>query len=256
MRKDLFNKIFIPILVVSLFSMIQCGTDSGNKVSDLFMCGEILTDLDGNQYQTIKIGDKCWMTENLRTLKYSDGTDIPNYPVEADWRTTNIGAWVNYANNSSNDEIYGKIYNWFAVTDGRGVCPSGWMVPGDEDWKTLEIFIGMSQSDADDTGWRGTDENISGKLRSAGTDYWEPPNAGASNESGFSGMPSGLRYPDGRFVSLGRSAFYWTSTWYSISEAYGRAIVFSRGGVSRGIYRKDFGLSVRCILDTVSGEPS
>jgi uncharacterized protein (TIGR02145 family) len=254
MNSNPIHKITIFVFTLTLSSFIQCGTDSQNNSANQFKCGDTLTDIDGNNYRTILIGDQCWMADNLRSSTYRDGTTIPNYPVEADWRTTNNGAWVNYSNNSGYDQVYGKIYNWFAVTDSRGICPEGWIVPGDEDWKTLEITIGMTQSDADSTGWRGTDQNIGGKLRIPGLDFWESPNEGASNDSGFSGMPSGLRYPDGRFLSLGRSAFFWTSTWFSISEAYGRVIVFSRGGVSRGVYRKDFGLSVRCILETDEGE--
>jgi uncharacterized protein (TIGR02145 family) len=253
MNSNPIHMIMIFVLTFTLSSFIQCGTDTDNNEDTHFSCGEILTDIDGNNYQTVKIGDQCWMAENLRSSKYQDGTNIPNFPVEADWRTTNIGGWVYYSNNSANDQVFGKIYNWFAVTDSRGICPAGWVVPGDDDWKILEMSIGMSESDAESTGWRGTDQNIGGKLKKTGLDFWESPNLGASNDSGFSGMPSGLRYPDGRFLSLGRSAFFWTSSWFSISEAYGRVIVFSREGVSRGVYRKDFGLSVRCILDMDSG---
>lgn len=249
MKAGSLYTIVISILAISLSTVVQCGTSSDKEVDESFVCGEMLTDLDGNHYRTVKIGDKCWMADNLRTTSFSDGTIISNYPVEADWRTTSTAAWVYYGNQSSNDDDYGKIYNWFAVTDSRGICPAGWNVPGDDDWKSMEQAIGMANDDADGTGWRGNKENVGGKLKTTGTEFWETPNEGASNESGFSGMPSGLRYPDGRFVSLGRSAFYWTSTWHSISEAYGRAIVFSRGEVSRGIYRKDFGFSVRCILD-------
>lgn len=249
MKNNLFYKNIVVLIVFTISAFIQCSTENQSDFKDLFICGETLSDINGNTYNTVLIGNQCWMAENLRTSTYSDGSELPNYPVQADWRTTDFGGWVNYANNSNYDELYGKIYNWFAVTDSRGICPTGWIVPSDEDWKILEKHIGMAESDADIIGWRGSDQNVGGKLRAPGTEYWESPNESASNDSGFSGLPSGLRYPDGRFVSLGRSAFFWTSSWYSISEAYGRAIVFSRGGVSRGIYRKDFGFSIRCILD-------
>jgi uncharacterized protein (TIGR02145 family) len=135
------------------------------------------------------------------------------------------------------------------VNDGRNIAPEGWHVPTDEDWKQPEIYIGMSQADADATGWRGTDEG--GKLKEAGTTHWQGPNTGATNESGFTALPGGYRNHDGYFDVMGDYAFYWSSTEGSSYYAWFRSLYCYISQVYRDYYDKRNGFSVRCVKDPI-----
>lgn len=121
---------------------------------------ETVTDIDGNTYKTIQIGNQRWMAENLKVTRYRNGTAIPTVTSNTDWFNLTTGAYCNYDNSTSDAAIYGRLYNWYAVNDSRNIAPTGWHVPSDEEWKTLEKYLGMSQSEADDTGWRGTNEGV------------------------------------------------------------------------------------------------
>ncbi|MCK4448089.1 MAG: fibrobacter succinogenes major paralogous domain-containing protein, partial [Candidatus Marinimicrobia bacterium] len=129
-----------------------------------------VTDIDGNTYQTVKIGDQWWMAENLKVTHYRNGDPIPNVTDNTDWSNLTTGAYCNYDNNASYVTTYGRLYNWYTVNDSRYIAPSGWHVPTDEELKELEMYLGMSQSQADYTGYRGTDEG--GKLKETGTTHW------------------------------------------------------------------------------------
>jgi uncharacterized protein (TIGR02145 family) len=120
-------------------------------------------DIDGNTYQAIKIGDQWWMAENLKVTHYRNGDPIPNVTDSTEWSNLATEAYCVYENDESIAETYGYLYNWYVVNDSRNIAPEGWHVPTDEEWKELEMFLGMSQSEANGTGWRGTDEG--GKLK-------------------------------------------------------------------------------------------
>jgi uncharacterized protein (TIGR02145 family) len=169
-----------------------------------------VTDIGGNVYQTIKIGDQWWMMENLKVTHYRNGDPIPHVTDGGTWKGLSTGAYCNYGNDPGNVETYGRLYNWYAVDDSRSIAPEGWHVPTDEEWKQLEMYLGMSQGQADDTGWRGTNEG--GKLKETGTTHWQSPNTGATNESGFSALPGGYRGYDGYFYTMGFTANFWSST--------------------------------------------
>ncbi len=213
----------------------------------------ILRDIDGNEYQTVKIGEQWWMAENLKVTRYRNGEDIPNVTDNSEWGKLSSGAWVNYNNDSSNDETYGKLYNWYAVNDPRGLCPVGWHVPFDVEWKYIEMYLGISQEEANDTGWRGTDEG--GKLKSKRTTpdprpRWNNPNTGATNESGFSGLPGGWRSDNGNFYNAGNSGYWWSAMEYSTYSAWYRNLGYNRSDIKRSSHgRKEFGYSIRCVKD-------
>ena len=204
-----------------------------------------VSDIDGNEYKTVVLGDQIWMSENLKTTRFYDGTPIPNVPDITEWRHIDAPAYVWYDNDSLNKDTYGALYNWHTVSEGN-LCPGGWHVATDDDWKKLEMYLGMTQEQADGTVWRGTNEG--GKLKDAGFEYWVSPNKGATNESGFKAVPGGRRFSSGQFGDLSTGNTIWTSTQSSLSSACYRH--FSSGGAAIGrnpAGDKKFGFAVRCI---------
>ena len=208
-----------------------------------------MTDIDGNIYKTIKIGEQWWMAENLKVTRYRDGTPIPHIIDKTQWFNHHIAAYCSYNNDDYNHSIYGKLYNWYAIDDPRGLAPDGWHMPNEEEWKQLEMFLGMSQSDADKQGYRGKYEG--GKLKEIGTLLWEIPNTGATNETGFSALPGGCRDKDGNFLFMGQKAYFWMSIeWYSGDDYWNNSeLSYSSSGIGRSEYTGRGGFSVRCIKD-------
>ncbi|MBL4585997.1 MAG: fibrobacter succinogenes major paralogous domain-containing protein [Flavobacteriales bacterium] len=213
-----------------------------------------VTDIDGNIYETVKIGTQVWMTENLRTTKYSNGDAIPNITADTTWEDATSSGWCWFDNDSENENVYGKLYNWFVVSDVRNVCPTGWHVPTDEDWKTLELYLGMDSVDVDSSGFlfRGIAQNIGGMMRAVGTDYWIAPNDSATNVSCFSGLPGGGRNTkDGTFTNLGYYAGWWTATEKTTGQggAWYRSLSSENGSFSKSSYKFQNGVYIRCIKD-------
>ena len=228
---------------VRAYATNSAGTGYGSAMS--FTTEEALTDIDGNTYQTVKIGNQWWMAENLKVTHYRNGHAIPNVTGDTEWSNLTTGAYCNYDNDDNNADTYGSLYNWYAVNDRRNIAPYGWHVPRDADWKTLEMYLGMSQSEADDTGYRGTDEG--GKMKETGTTHWDSPNTGATNESGFSALPGGYLTNNGNYISMGRRAKFWSSTDYNSYTAWYRYLNCHHSEVDRGYDAKQYGLSVRCV---------
>ena len=206
-----------------------------------------VTDIDGNVYQTVTIGTQEWMAENLRVTHYRNGDPIPHVTDGGTWRGLSSGAYCNYDNDGGNVSTYGRLYNWYAVDDSRNIAPEGWHVPTDEEWKQLEMYLGMSQSEADDIGYRGTYEG--GKLKESGTTHWADPNTGATNESGFTALPGGYRGYDGYFHHMGYHAYFWSSTERDSGNACGRGLYYGNAQVSRNYGDKRLGFSVRCVRE-------
>jgi len=195
-------------------------------------------DIDGNVYKTVKIGDQIWMTENLKVTHYNDGSEIPNVTDGNTWANLTSGAWCDYNNDAALGKIYGHLYNWFTV-DTKKIAPQGWRVPSYEESVTLNTFVDVA------TG--------SGKLREIGTAHWEAPNTGATNETGFTALPNGLRSSDehnggtGNFGFLNAAATFWTSTEMQAGLAfdfclYPEAITF-------GAIYNQYGFGIRLIKD-------
>jgi uncharacterized protein (TIGR02145 family) len=192
-----------------------------------------VTDKDGNSYNTVTIGKQIWMVENLNVTHYRNGDEIPLVQDKEEWDNQTTGAWCYYENNSGNGITYGKLYNWYAVNDPRGLAPDGWHIPTDADWTKLTDFLGG----ADIAGHKlkntaGWDENLNG-----------------DNSSGFSAMPGGYRTHDGYFSNIGRNSIFWTSTEFNGERAWFRNVIGSIPNIYNPNYEKDFGLSVRCIKD-------
>lgn len=218
------------------------GTGYGDAVP--FM--PAVADVDGNTYQVVKIGNQWWMAENLKVTHYRNGGAIPNATGNADWSSRIIsGAYCSYNNDTTYTAVYGNLYNWPAVNDIRNIAPVGWHVPSDEEWKELEMTLGMSKAEADAEGWRGTSQG--GKLKEAGTAHWKSPNTGATNESGFSALPGGYRADVGTFYDIDSNAYFWSSTSLPNLCAYGRVLSSSHSGVSRKFSIGSWGFSVRCL---------
>lgn len=158
-----------------------------------------VTDIDGNVYKTIKIGDQWWMVENLKVTHYRNGYPIPNVTNNTEWDNYGNGAYCSHNNNDGNVSTYGRLYNWDAVNDSKGLAPDGWHIPSDEEWDTLINYLGGA--------------NIAGgKMKETGTAHWESPNTGATNESGFTALPGSYRRNNGSFPLIGYSANFWSST--------------------------------------------
>jgi len=186
------------------------------------------------------------VAESLRVTHYRNGDAIPNVTSQSTWTGLTTGAYCNFNNNTTYVPVYGRLYNWHAVNDSRNVAPEGWHVASDEDWKQLEMYLGMSQSHADSMGWRGTNEG--GKMKEVGTAHWDSPNTGGTNESGFTALASGNRSTVD-FGNMGTDGHFWTSATYSSSYAWMRSMLYTRAQVNCGHYIKTDGLSVRCIKD-------
>lgn len=207
-----------------------------------------VTDIDGNAYTTMQIGNQSWMTQNLKVTHYRNGDVIPLVADSSAWTGLSSGAYCNYNNNYINVDPYGRLYNWFAVEDSRNIAPEGWHVPTDDDWKELEMYLGMSQAQADSGGWRGTDQG--GQLKEAGTAHWNEPNTGATNSSRFNARPGGYRhFWRCIYYSMGSFGSWWTATEYSGSDALYRMMGLTSPQVASFEHAKRTGYSVRCVKD-------
>jgi uncharacterized protein (TIGR02145 family) len=182
------KKLFCGILLC--FLCVQFCKENSNPVIPE---EATVTDIDGNVYQAVKIGGRLWTTENLKVTHYRDGDPITHVMDTEEWADFFIRACCDYNNDSSSAEVYGRLYSWSVVNDKRGLAPADWRVPTDDDWSDLETALGMSPEEAYASGLFGTP--VGGKLKEAGNAHWDPPNTGATNESGLSVLPGGLRDP-------------------------------------------------------------
>lgn len=216
-----------------------------------FTCGTSTVTYDGVTYNTVQIGDQCWLKENLRTTKYNDGTSITNITNNSTWASTTSGAYCCYSNNTSNCTTYGALYNWYAVNTGK-LCPSGWHVPSDAEWTTLTNYLS-----ANSTYWCGSNSSYIAKSL-ASTTSWNSStttcavgnNLSANNSTGFSALPGGSRYSsDGSFYDFGYDGYWWSSTEYDGSDAWLRNLWYNNANVNRYNDIKSYGFSVRCLRD-------
>ena len=195
-----------------------------------------VTDIDGNVYNTVTIGTQVWLKENLRTTKLNDGTEIPNVTSGTEWAGLSTPGYCYYDNSWSNALTYGALYNWHTVNTGK-LCPTGWHVPSNEEWITLTNFL-------------GGDTLVGGKLKATGTAFWESPNRGATNETGFSARAGGSRSASGPFLdNVKECAHFWSSTAYSIESAIFFGIYNITSNYLKTYCSKEFGESVRCVRD-------
>ena len=224
-----------------------------------FACGDPVS-YQGYDYATVLIGEQCWFAENLQNENYDNGDVIPSGLSDSEWSNTSSGAVAVYGEGSSScyevspdgdacDEAwslsaYGRLYNWFAVDDARGLCPSGWHVPTDGEWITMEIALCMSEWQANSTGSRGPDQG-----RRMKTTYGWLNGGNGTNSSGFSGLPGGYRAINGNFSVAGNRGNWWSSS-LDGTYAWGRFLQFNIDGVVRNDFVPREGFSVRCVQDS------
>ena len=226
------------------------GTGYGQEIS-FTTTGEsgTVTDIDGNVYTTVKIGDQWWMAENLKVTHYRNGDPIPVVTDTTEWLNLTTDAYCNFYNDENVSITYGSLYNWYAVDDSRNIAPEGWHVPSDEEWKRLEMYLGMSQSEADESGYRGTDQ---GSQLAGNADLWydgDLVSNAAFGSSGFAVLPGGYRGYDGYFSIMGYGAYFWSSTETSSGYAWRRTLAYGYSDVARSGNNKRGGFSVRCVRD-------
>jgi len=210
---------------------------------------------NGYEYKTVEIDEQCWFAENLQTIAYRNGDVIPSPSDNDEWLFADYGCYAT-PDNSINGLCYGRLYNWYAVDDSRGLCPSGWHVPSDADWADLEQFLGMNPVQINNWDERG-DEGI--LLKSTSNDY---PSWDGDGPSGFNAVPAGFRDGGGWYFATGEcdsfaggtSTQMWSSSINSdpqlptIYPIY-RGLATGDDWIIRGIQEKMFGFSVRCIKD-------
>jgi uncharacterized protein (TIGR02145 family) len=211
------------------------GTAYGPQITFTTLAAGQFTDIDGNIYDTIAIGTQIWMKQNLKVSKYRNGDSVSTNLDNSAWLNTNSGAYTIYNNSPANDSIFGKLYNWYAIADARGLCPTGWHVPSDSEWAILENYLG------------GT--TVAGGKMKAISSLWLTSNSISTNSSGFSGLPGGYRHPQGHFDVVGVWGYWWSSSQNSTSYAWNRVLSYAATNIYRGDDSKLFGFSIRCIKD-------
>lgn len=227
-------------------------------IEEELITGTFIDSRDNTEYSWVQIGSQTWMAENLKYLPSVVGPGTGSNTEAYYYVYGYYGTNVDEAKATENYATYGVLYNWTAAMNGaessdanpsgvQGICPDGWHLPSDAEWKQLEMYLGMSETDVHYTGWRGTVEG--GKLKEAGTTHWADPNAGANNESGFTALPGGYRDVDGYFSNIRHYGNWWSSTEGGTSYAWGRGLSCNNSDVFRSSSYKSMGLSVRCLRD-------
>ena len=187
---------------------------------------------------TVVIGTQQWMRENLDVMTYRDGTVIPQVTDAATWSGLTTGAWCWYNNDPLNGAIYGKLYNWYAVNDPRGLAPQGWHIPSEAEWTNLFNLLGLYVDVV----------ALGGKMKTTGTTRWTTPNTSATNESGFAGLPGGGRSNDGTFYEVGTHGNWWSATQEDSFDAWVHGLDYL-GDLFGGDVTFILGYSVRCLRD-------
>lgn len=200
--------------------------------------GQTQITYNGFTYQLVEIGSQCWFRQNLRTKQYRNGTDIPHVTNNGQWSSNTTGAYAAYDNNPANENTYGLLYNWHAATNSAGICPTGWRLPSDQDFCTMEAFLGITDPCLND-GWRGTDQGT----RTKDNVGWN-----GTNTTGFSMLPAGNRQGNGSFGNINSNGYLWTSNG-SGNDAIFRAWGGNRASIQRTSFSKQLGLSIRCVKE-------
>ena len=241
--------ILFVLLLTTLLLIARNNDDSTSRTDTTDKFGTV-TDIDGNVYQTIIIGEQEWMVENLKVTKYRNREQIPHLTENDEWTGTNSGAFCVYDNNKTNADTYGNLYNWYAVDDDRQLAPEGWHVPTDDEIIQLEMYLGMSEKETNYWGSRGTNEGS--KL--VGTadlwDYRALENETEFGTSGFNFLPGGYRrYSNGTFNNVGSGGTFWSSTESNKGGAWSRVLNYDHTEVYRYGSDERSGYSVRCVRD-------
>ena len=228
---------------ISLFALalLSCGAffacnSSGTAGGETKELPSTITDIDGNVYKTVVIGGKVWMAENLKVSRYRNGDPVVHTTGEGEWSNLSSGAFCQYNNDSTKAVPYGKLYNWYAVTDARSLAPEGWHIPNAVELRNLMMHL-------------GGDTIAGGRMKMPGTTAWLFPNEGAGNESGFSAVPGGYRFSDGSFHTLGSNGYWWTTTHSYEMFSWNPRLNDNFADIGRDEGFKKFGFAVRCVKD-------
>jgi uncharacterized protein (TIGR02145 family) len=225
-------------MIFFFFTMMFVGGCSDNSTNnpDNTVSDTVFTDArDGKKYGIVKINSQVWMSENLNASAYRNGDPIRYARTPEEWldaANKKEGAWCYYDNDPKNGEVYGKLYNWYAVNDSRGLAPKGNHIPSDEEWTQLTVFL---------------DENLAGRKMKADTGWFSSGNG--DNSSGFNGFPAGSCDDIGYFSSISIACRWWSSSENFTTNAWYRGLFWLNRSVSRGNTSKSDGLSVRCMRD-------
>jgi uncharacterized protein (TIGR02145 family) len=196
-----------------------------------------LRDRDGNLYRTVRIGAQVWMAQDLRVTRYRDGSLLSLITDDAEWRDATSGAYCWFENDRAGPRAtYGALYDFHAVADARGLCPAGWHVPSEAEWATLVKHLGGPQV-------------AGGKLKDTLAGRWNRPNRGATDRSGFGGLPGGGRGRNGEFGERGNYGTWWSATAHDADYAWHRGLSHDDAAVSRNAGHKASGFCVRCVKD-------
>jgi uncharacterized protein (TIGR02145 family) len=187
--------------------------------------------------QNIPIGTQVWTRCNATVSTYRNGNSIPYVDNQFIWNSLTTGAWCYYNNDPSTEATYGKLYNWYAVNDPRGIAPTGWKVPTDAEWTVLTDYLGGVTV-------------AGGKMKEVGLCHWTTPNTSATNTSLFTGLPGGTRNDNGNYGNIGLNGYWWSSTEYNTNNAWSRSLNFSIGLAGTGFASKETGYSLRFIEET------
>lgn len=228
-----FVRLGLTLGLTLMLSFQSCKKDSEDTT--LIETGTV-TDIDGNTYKTVKIGFQWWMAENLRVTHFRNGANITEVRENSAWIDHKSSAWCNYENDANNDLVYGKLYNFYAISDTQNICPIGWHIPTNSEWSALETTVGRNTL-------------LGGKLKEIGFSHWIKPNTGATNETGFTALPGGQRFYLGSFDSKGFNGYWWSSTAANDSMAWYRSLSYGFSIIDGDARHKRFGHSVRCVKD-------
>jgi len=261
MKKKSFFNIIILTTIVLFGALFSIGCKKEKKPSSILETGTV-TDIDGNTYKTVKIGNRWWMAENLKVKRYNNGDSIimvkeNNFVLDsATWNNLKTGAYCIIDNSEQisqnyQGKMFGYLYNWYTVADSRNLAPVGWHIPSDTEWKELEEYLGMSASEADQINWRGSNEGNKLKI-DGGSKGWNKSSdiytIWGTNESGFTALGGGCCMYNGIWGNPGTfsTGFWWTSS-LNQNEAWYRYLDYNKANVFRYYGPKTYGFSVRCV---------
>lgn len=229
--KNYITKLAVVVVVTSL--LITSCSNEETKTQNQVAARPTVPPQNGE----VLIGNQVWMARNLNVSRYRNGDPIPQVQDPVAWAALTSGAWCYFENNTANGTIYGKLYNWYAVNDSRGLAPTGYHVPSDAEWTTLTAFLG------------GLDV-AGGKMKAIGTSLWQSPNWGATNSSGFTALPGGYRNGFfGTFLDVSSGCGIWCSTASDAAAAWSYIVNSGLDRAWRNYTNKHEGRSVRCLRD-------
>jgi|WetSurMetagenome_2_1015567.scaffolds.fasta_scaffold06913_3 uncharacterized protein (TIGR02145 family) len=239
-----------PFIIITAAVLVLMGSCKKKEETDTPSTD--IKDKSGNVYTPVVIDTQTWLDKDLITTKYNNGDNIVSTTpatLDISAETTPKYQWA-YNGDESSVTSFGRLYTWFVITDSRGVCPTGWHVPSDSELKTLEMSLGMTQVQADGTGWRGTDQGTA--LKS--TTKWQN-NGNGTNSSGFNASGCGSRDLTGDpFHGVSFFGYYWTTTQTDATTAWIRILSYNFNTVNRSNWNKGYGFSVRCMKDKPTGK--